>query len=375
MKNIKHTALWAVLFLLPVIATAIAGVPVSLPTAHDIGLASSLIIGATLSANVVTLLDLAKSLDPNGMVAKVVNLLSQKNPILQDMHYEPGNLPTGHRTTILTGLPDVYWRLINQGTPPSKSTRAQVDETTAMLESWINIDEELVNLAGNKQAFRLQESQAHYEALAQEMASTLFYGNSATAQEEFTGLAPRYSSLSAGNAQNIVNGGGSGSDNTSIWLIKWGQGVHGIVPQGSTAGVKHEDLGVQTVTMTAGIAGSLMRAYQDHFIWKNGLVVRDWRDAVRIANIDVSNLVAQSSAAVLKTLMTKAIYRLVNGKEGAVFYMNRTVAEFLDIQTTDQLSTGGGLTTKNVQGEEVLHFRGVPIRVTDALLETEATVS
>lgn len=373
MKNILR---WAGLFVLPALALAFFGVPTLKSAGISLDPTSFLVVGATIGGGVQTLIDLAKRQDPDGGTAKIVEILSQDNPLLQDMHYEEGNLPAGHRSTIRTGLPPVYWRLINQGTPPSKSTTAQVEDTVGMLESWIEIDEELVNLAKDKRAYRFSESQAHFEALRQEMAQTVFYGNSGTAPEEFTGLAPRYSSLSAPNAQNIVvGGGGVGADNTSIWLIKWGQGVFGIVPQGSTAGIKHEDLGVVTVEVTAGIAGNRMRAYQDHFIWKNGLVVRDWRDAVRIPNIDVSNLVAESSNADLLKLMSKAVHRLVNGTGGAIFYVNRTVAEFLDIQTKAAVSTGSGITFENVQGQQVGSFRGIPVHVTDAIIETEAAVT
>jgi hypothetical protein len=334
---------------------------------------------ATLGANVLTLVDLAKRQEPGGGIATTIaELLTQTNPILEDMHYEPGNLPTGHRSTIRTGLPAVYWRLINQGTPPSKSTTAQAEDTAGMLEAWSEVDVELAKLSDDVAGFRQSEAKPFIEAMNQEMAQTLFYGNAGTAPEEFTGLSVRYSSLSAANAQNIIDAGGTGADNTSIWLIQWGPAsLHGIVPKGSTAGLLHEDLGEVTVEVTAGVAGNRMRALQDHYIWKNGLVVRDWRAAVRIANIDVSNLVANAgSQAILLTLLAKAVHRLVNPSAGRnVIYMNRTVAEFLDIQTTSATSTGGGTTPGNVQGAQISSFRGIPIRVTDAILETEARVT
>lgn len=332
---------------------------------------------STLAATVLTLADWAKRLDPQGKVPVIVELLSQTNEILMDMLWKEGNLPTGERTTIRTGLPTVYWRLLNQGTSPSKSTTAQVDEQCGMLEAWSETDCDLAELNGNVGAFRLSEAQAFIEAMNQEMAQTLFYGNSGTAPEEFTGLAIRYSSLSANNGQNILSGSGSGSDNSSVWLVGWGQNtVFGMFPKGSKAGLKHEDLGKVTVETTAGIAGSRMRAYQDHWQWKAGLVVKDWRYAVRIANIDISNLVAKSSAADLTELMIKAVHRIPNmGMCKPVFYMNRTCLEMLDIQRRDDIISGGGLTWDTIEGKRTASFRGIPIRVCDALTETEATVS
>lgn len=331
---------------------------------------------ATLGANALTLADFAKRLDPDGKTSAIVELLQQSNPILQDMLWLEGNLPTGHRTTVRTGLPAVAWRLLNQGVQPSKSTTAQVDEQCGMLEAWSEVDKDLAMLNGNTSAFRLSEAQAFIEAMNQEMSQTVFYGNSGTAPEEFTGLSIRYSDVAATNGQNIIDAGGSGSDNSSIWLVCWGaQTVHGIFPKGSLAGLKHEDLGEVTVETTAGIAGTRMRAFQDHWQWKCGLALKDWRYAVRIGSIDISNLVAKSSAADLIELMIKAIHRIPSmGLGKPVFYMNRSVFQMLDIQRRDDVISGGGLTYQQVDGVAQPSFRGIPVRVCDALLETETAI-
>jgi hypothetical protein len=211
----------------------------------------------------------------------------------------------------------------------------------------------------------------------QEMASTVFYGNQGLAPEEFTGLSIRYSSTSAANGQNIISGSGAGADNSSIWLVCWGaQTVHGIFPKGSKAGLIHEDLGEVTVETSSGIAGTRMRAFQDHWQWKCGLALKDWRYSVRIPNIDISNLVAKSSAADLIELMIKAIHRIPSmGMGKPVFYMNRSVFQMLDIQRRDDVISGGGLMYQNVDGVAQPSFRGIPVRVCDALVENEAVVS
>ncbi len=338
------------------------------------------VLGATLSTSALTLADWAKRLDPDGKVPTIVELLSQTNEILTDMRFVEGNLPTGHRTTVRTGLPTVYWRLLNQGVMPSKSTTAQVDEQAGMLEAWSEVDKDLALLNGNVSAFRLSEARAFLESMNQELAQTVFYGNAGLSPEEFTGLSARYSSLSAGNAQNIVSGGGAGSDNASMWLVVWGENtVHGIFPKGSKAGLIHEDRGEQIIQKADG---SRMVALVDRFQWKAGIAVKDWRYAVRIANVDVSDLIAgtgtQAASAVtrLLNLLAKAVHRIpAVGMGVPAFYANRTVLEYLDIQARADVSTGGGLTYENVDGKRVASFRGIPIRTCDGLLETEATVS
>lgn len=335
-------------------------------------------IGAVLSTGALTLGDWAKRLDPDGKTPVIVELLSQTNEILTDMKFIEGNLPTGHRTTVRTGLPAVAWRLLNAGVTPSKSTSAQIDEQAGMLEAWSEVDKDLALLNGNLSSFRLSEAMAFIEAMNQEFAQTLFYGNGGLAPEEFTGFSPRYSAISgATNGRNVLSGGGAGSDNSSVWLIVWGPNTcMGIFPKGSKAGLIHDDYGEVTVEVTAGVAGQRMRAFQERWQWKAGLALKDWRYAVRIANIDISNLVAKTSAADLTELMIKAIHRIPTMSMGRpVFYMNRTLYQMLDIQRRDDVTSGGGLRVENVDGVARNTFRGIPIAKCDALLETEATVS
>ncbi len=333
---------------------------------------------AALTSSVSTLADVAKRLDPDGKVAKIVELLSQTNEILLDMDWQEGNLPTGHRTTVRTGLPTVAWRLLNQGVTPSKSTSVQIDEACGMLEAWSEVDKDLAMLNGNTSAFRLSEAMAFLEAMNQEMAQTLFYGNSSTSPEEFTGLSARYSAISgATNAQNVINAAGASSVNSSIWLVCWGANtVHGIYPKGSKAGLQHFDHGEETAETSAAIGGTRLRVYRDQWQWKCGIALRDWRYAVRIANIDITNLVALSSNADLPVLMSKAIHRIPSLRLGKpVFYMNRTCFQMLDVIRRQDVQAGGQLSYDVVDGVARYSFRGIPVRIVDQLLETEAAVS
>ena len=328
----------------------------------------------------VTLLDIAQSMDPDGRVADVAELLMQTNEILLDMPWFEGNLPTGHKATIRTGLPAAVWRQFYQGVPPSKSQRAQITDACGMLETRSEVDKDEADLNGNAQAFRLSEATAFVEGMNQTFCTSLMYGNQLANPERFNGFAPRYSSLSATNAQNIVVGGGAGADNTSIWLVVWGkQTVHGIYPRGSKAGLQHEDLG----TIDAFDANNnRFRAYADWWQWKCGLHVKDWRYVVRAPNIDVSALVAQSGAADLIKLMIRMMARIPSANMGTpVFYANRTVKEMLAIQALDKSQNALGIQEATKQFGNVsiaineLRFFGVPVRTVDQILTTEAVVS
>lgn len=331
---------------------------------------------AVLSAIHPTLLDLAKAQDPDGKIAAVAEILAQTNEILTDMSWQEGNLPTGHKSTVRTGYPTPTWRKMYGGIQPTKGTTAQVTDSCGMLEAMAEVDKALADLNGNTAAFRLLEDRAHLEGMNNEMSQTLFYGNESTEPEAFTGLSPRFNSTSASNGENVILGGGAGSDNTSIWLVVWGpMTCFGIVPKGSQAGLQHTDYGE---TVAENIDGSNGRAviYRTHYRWDAGLVVKDWRYIVRIANIDKSLLTFDASTgANLPNLMFQAYERIPNISMGnAVWYMARDTLTTLRQQSADRVKQST-LTIENVGGAMVSAFNGVPIRRCDALAADEALVS
>jgi len=338
---------------------------------------------ATLAITNLTLADWAKRTDPDGRVPVVAELLSQTNEILDDAVFKEGNLPTGDRVVIRTGLPTVYWRALNQGIPSTKSTTAQVDEACGMLEARSEVDKDLAMLNGNTAQFRLSEDTAFLEAMNQTQATTMFYGNPQYDPKQYLGLASRYSSLSGGNAVNVITAGGADAAvNTSVYLVCWGDNtVYCPFPKGSKAGLIHEDLGEQTVFNTDG----RMQAYATRYQWKNGLVVKDWRYVVRICNINTTHLLAGTSTQTtavgtnIVKLMARALYRIPNMAMGrCAFYMNRTVHSGLSIQALDRtqyvLKVNEGLSQFG-QPHSWLSFLGVPLRKVDALLNTEAVVA
>jgi hypothetical protein len=329
---------------------------------------------AVLSTTNPTLADVAKRYDADGKIDTIVELLSETNEVLDDMTFLEGNLPTGHKTTVRSGLPSSTWRKLNYGVQPSKSTTVQITDTAGMLEAYAEVDKALADLNGNTASFRLSEDRAFLESMNQTMASTLFYGDTGTDPEKFMGLGPRYNSLSAESGDNIIVGGGSGSDNTSIWLVCWGPNTcHGIYPKGSQAGLKHQDLG--EVTLEDAASGKY-QGYRTHYKWDIGMSLRDWRYVVRIPNIDVSNLTkdASGSSAALVDLMVQAVEKLPNVNLGrCVFYGNRTISSILRRQITN--TSNVRLSMDEVAGKRVMSFDGIPFRRNDAILNTEAAVS
>lgn len=343
---------------------------------------------ATLSVDYPTLADLAKQMDGKGnVVSDIIEMLVDTNLVLQDIPWYPCNNGTKHLTSIRSGIPEATWRRLYQGVQPQKATNVQVEDTCGMLEAWSEIDSKLVEMSKNPAQFRMNEAMAFIEGMNQQMATALFYGNTKTDPEQFMGLAPRFDDLSADNGAQIIDGGGTGSDNTSIWMVVWGsRTAHGIYPDSSDAGLKREDLGkqVKETTASATVDGGIYHVHREKFTWDCGLSVRDWRYIVRIANIDVSNM--QAGTVDLFGLLRQGYWQLYQRRVGAgraAIYCNTDVCEALDAQTTPTVATGATqatagyqrLTRAEVDGKEVMSYRNMPIRECDAILNTEARVT
>lgn len=346
---------------------------------------------AILGATALTYLDWAKRIDPDGKVGQIINILSQTNAIFDDMLVVEGNLPTGHQSIIRTGLPSATWRLLNYGVMPTKSTTAQITDACGMLETYSDIDVAIAELNGNTASFRMSEDMAFLEGMNQQMATAMFYSNALNTPSQIMGLSPRYNTANpavAQTANNVIDAGGTGSTNASIWLVVWGPNyIHGIFPKGQVAGLKHDDRGQWTKNDPNG---AQYEVYRTHYKWMTGLTVKDWRFAGRIANIDVTQLLGGSAPNLINALIRLAgripvlpvgagITPSGTDEPGggmsmgrAVIYCNRVVSTYLDIQATNK--TNVLLSREEYAGLRVTTFRGIPIRTVDALLNTEARV-
>ncbi len=330
---------------------------------------------ATLGANYLTLADRFKRTENGKIAAEIIEMMTETNELLQDANALQCNDGSNHITTIRTGLPSAVFRNLYGYVPSSKSTTEQVKDVTGMLETYSIVDVDLVDKSENPKLFRLSESSAFIEAMNQKLQETVFYGNIKDNAAAFDGLAVRYGKKSTDAKKigsNIIDAGGSGSDNTSIWMITWGD-LHTslLYPQGSQAGVQHKDDGVLTETSSTG---GKRKVYQDHFKMDVGLSVRDWRSTCRIANISVGNL-GTTSAANLENLLNKAYYKVRRfAKTGKTcIYCNSTVLMYFEAQLKEK--TNVNFTMKEYLDENILHYKNIPIRECEQITCTEAAVS
>lgn len=343
---------------------------------------------AVLASQAMTWADLVTKLGPDGKsIGTVAEVLNEHNVVMQDGAFVTCNSGLEHKTLVRAGLPAVAWSTIGDFMTPSKSATRSQKFVTGFARSLSQVPQDILDLAADEAAVRISEADPHLEAMAQEFEYMFFNGNTSTNPKGFDGLAAYYNALpvSTNNASNqVITGAGSGSDNTSIWLVRHGANATGIiVPEGIPMGIQREDHGQQRETDGSG---GVRYVQEEEFKLHAGVMIKDYRANARVANIDVSDAVAGSVN--LFTLMVTAWHRARMPKYNytakdqaylgakACWYMNTTMYEVLDKQNRNAtLHPALQLTYREIAGEEVTMFRGLPIRVTDGITNTEAALS
>jgi len=329
------------------------------------------------NTNSFSLLNVLGYHNNDGGVAEIAEMLSINAPLIEDMPFVEANGVREHVTTLRTSLPATTNRLLGEGIQATSSTTAKSIFQFYNVSTWCQISTDTLKVGGNPDVVRKKEIASHIESVKQDWSTNLIYGNRSVNPRLANGLAYHLNSFSTGeNKRMVKNAEGTGADNSSIYIVNFGEDtIFSAYPKGSTGGLKHEDHGEDTAYVTNDQGQTTMkRVFNSEINWDSGLVVRDWRYASRIANIDVSNLLTSSSAE-LPELIDQAADELQD-LNGAKIYINRKCFTALKKQLKEDVKSGGQLdytTLKN--GERLPTYNGLPIRITDSLLYTESAIS
>lgn len=341
-----------------------------------------------------TLTDVLSRIDSAGKQIYIAELLSQMIPLMQDMPQRQGTEIMGHEYSYRTSMPAGNFRQLNQGVGYSKSTTGKARVGMASLEGYSQVDRLLAESnPDGVAAFRTSEEISFIEGFGQTWEQTAWYGNTNVDPAQFIGLSVYYNTrtqTSAQNAQNVLNGGGVGSSNASLWLVGWGERtVYGTYPRGSKAGLTTEDKA--DTTPAYDNVGNRFEAYTTWFRQMGSIAVEDWRQVVRIANLDVTTAgLAGASGPDLFLLMSQAVLAPPSLGQGVAglgptdsptdpmpsvmpkFYCNRTIRFWMDAQGMRNRNVL--LTVNDAAGKPQDVFRGIPVRVSDRLITSEAAV-
>ena len=321
-------------------------------------------------------------------------MLSQAIALPEDMPFIESSEMGGHEFVFRTSIPAGAWRQINMGVPYSKSTTAKSRVGLGTLEDYSQVDRLLAEMSGDIDQFREGEDVAFLEGMGQTIEQTTWYGNTAATPAEFMGFSPFYNTVStatAQNASNVIDGGGTGSNNLSIWLICWGvRTIFGLYPRGTKAGLAMEDKG-DTVPGFDSL-GNRFEAYTSWFRQMIGLCPQDWRYGARISNVDVTTagLAGPNALDIFATIRELLLLppHLSKGTSGVthtdakdepapgirpIIYTNRTGRHWMDVQAMRDRNVL--LRIEDYAGMPVDGINGIPIKISDQLLITEARVT
>jgi hypothetical protein len=325
----------------------------------------------------ITLREAALLFGDKGEPHHLINLLSELSPLTEDLTWKPTNKDTEFVFRTVEGLPGVSYRSINEGVLPTRGTQKIVTESCSLMESVFEIDKELIDIAPDKAVYRAEQAAAHLESMTRKFSEELWYGTRSSDPRAIQGLSERYSKLTGPAADYIIDAGGTGSDNASIWLVGHGDRTfHGIYPKNTRAGFEHIPGPKQDLPDPDN--GGTYEGYRDRFKWRVGIALPDYRQVGRICNIDVSNLLtfgtSSDSSANLLLLVNRLTNRIHNMRNGRfVLYMNRDVKEAWENQILQKQNLA--LTIDSATGAITTAYKGIPIKVDDSLLSTEAKVA
>src|SRR5208283_592560 len=327
--------------------------------------------------------------DARAVYVEAARVLDRQCALSRYLPMIPSNQILANVAVRTDSLPVPGTRRFNVGVQAVSAKNTTITDPMALYETYSEVDKEIYRIQNAPDMWRMDQDLNHVEGFRQAMESLLFYGNLTQDPGSFNGLATRFNNLESypnGDQTwlpNVWNGGVTSGSSTSAWFIELGKvKVYGIYPPNTPGGMVIENLGEQTKRTPASTGGGPQQDYKyqvlvTHMLWRMGIQVNDERCVQRIANI---NPVALSSNNFDESVLIEAKNQLPGGGEapGTVLLMNRQLKTQVDIRSTVQKLNAITNFTANetdVFGKKVTMFQGVPIIMTEKILNTETVVS
>ena len=340
---------------------------------------------ATKGSRYITFRDLASGRTPNGFVDReVVDMVSQENPVLQDVLWKQCNKGREDVVTIRSGLPEAVVRAYYEGWFGTKGSKRQVTNACCRVTTGIEFDWALYDQDKDKAAFLTDEQKAHSSVLGDKVASLLFYGDVAGNPKGINGFAKTFGAYGAVTGNTMVtddkvasfyclSAGGQGTgDLRSVFLVGWGaNSAHGIYPEGTSAGIKIGQLTKQFVKDANG--GNVEMGLQE-MNWNAGLNIRDFRYCGRVCNIDIQQDPAGANTADYTKLVRKLVTRAKSNGVTQRLYCCRLVFEAIAEQF-EKKTQGNAVKYADLEQKKEASLLGIPVAFCDCMNIDEPAVS
>lgn len=334
-----------------------------------------------------TLLDRANRSVDGKRILPILSVMSKKvSDFLEDIPFLQANMGLQNRLVRDVGMSASTRRRFYSGVQASHRASQTIFDPVALLERRSEVDEDHIDTLENPNQERENQDIGHIEKLGEDLADAFLHdGIPGSGSEQMNGLESRLNSLS-NTLGNVFDGGGTGSDLTSIYIVEWNtrDGAYGLFPPGfmknTTFGISARNKGKEKVLDSLSVIdGStdtqrLYYAYVTQFKAWMGLAVGNERKIARIANFESAIGATNSFESNGDALLIESLNKGRFDKGRTRIYMNDTMKTQVDIVA--ERKNNVNLDIVMAFGKPIEAIHGVPIRVIDdfTLLNTESAV-
>lgn len=324
-----------------------------------------------------SLADMFTQQDGQGNItSKVIELLAPSCDLINDAYVGECNSKDSNISVIRTKMPEPEFRAYYQGAKKSSSATRKVVDTCGQLTDYSVVDKTLCDRQKNPGQFRLNEATAHLMGFQKKIMKSMLYGDTKTDPLGFDGMARRYGKKSTTEntiGKQIIDGGATSGDCTSVFLITFGENDTKLLyPEGSKAGINHQNLGEVT---EKDENGREYQAYKDYWEWTVGLAVGNFKSNCRIANISVEDL--RNGDVDVESLLLDAYYATdddrVKGLNNSFIYASKEFYKALHKKILNK--TNVNLSFAEYGGKKIMQFIDIPLRSCKEISMNESVVS
>jgi len=317
----------------------------------------------------------------NGELVDIIDVLSTKNEVLLDARWRQCNNGDYHKDIRWSTEPSGSEVDYNEGVSDESGMTEPVEEPTCMIESRSKVDARLLRKSPNKLVERYRRDQVFLRGMAKTFSSRLFFGDRGTYPKQINGILSRgdYSSLSSDYVHDNAGGNASATANkTCIVFIAWGLGgVELLYPrndvQDTVVGIRSDDMGLQEVLDDNS---KPYRAYVTYFESHFGIMIHDPRAIRVVVNISTTGIDGVDDFGFDENPIIDVIEAMAaDGMENIVAYCNSTVRAMGRKRAVSRNHTMFSIGQDNLTGKSITMFDEVPLRIAQAITNTQGKIS
>jgi hypothetical protein len=332
-----------------------------------------------------TLADLAARIPKDNTVQALIDVSSKMNSLASFLQWVPGNSADGKEriVSLTAGNPPAAYSRYNEGYLLSKVGGVSIKEKTAKLEVATSIEQKLAKDVRNPELFRFQNVMGLSRGLMDTVEQKLLYEQVAVNQDGFDGFHTRFTDPASAAANQVVDAGGSTAGaQTSIWIVRTGEGGARIVyPDDEMAGMQHIPYPPRAEHYTDGDGNQRIKYMLDDAVMGCvGLAIDDWRSVAHVINVESANaLLAPSNANYinLTELIIEAMEKTNRAQAtgGVAVLMSESLRTTWRLQQRREVGSGGQLSYEVIDGRRVQMFENAQVLVSDAILTNMNAIS